>query len=122
VKSFRALLVGLTMATALAVGIASPARAARPPSFTCSYSGNTTIQWSSDKLNKLDVDVVTVSWLDGGENLLSSVEITYDHPRPGGHLSWPTPAGTVFVNYSVGGTINGSPDPEIFAGFTECLP
>jgi hypothetical protein len=50
------------------------------------------------------------------------VGVTYDPVRPGGRLSWATPAGTVFVSFSVGRTINGTPDPEIIAGFTECSP
>ena len=111
-------LIAITAVTAVAV--ASPAGAARPSNFSCSYSGNTTITWHSDKLNKLAISEVTVTWLNGGSP--GNIDIVYDPARPGGHLSWPTPAGTVEVSYNVAGTINGSFDNTIFGGFTECAP
>ena len=116
-----ALLAVLVGAIALVVGLGSTA-SARPMPFTCSYSGNTTIQWHSDKLNKLQVDEVTVQWQDGFGDVIKGVDDVFNPPRPGGRLSWPTPPGTVYVNYDVKGTINGGAEEPIYAGFTQCSP
>lgn len=70
----RVLAALLLAGGAVTVGIATPARAELTP-FACSYSGKTTIQWHSDRLNKLGATEVRVTWLDSGDNVLNSVDL-----------------------------------------------
>jgi hypothetical protein len=114
-------LAALAGAIALLLGLAVPAGAGTAP-FTCSYSGNTTIQWHSDRLNKLEVTEVIVMWEDGSYNILSSVDDVFSPPKRAGRLSWATPPNTLEVNYDVEGTINGGAEESLFAGLTECSP